>query len=106
MRVRFCANATTTQTIDVNFDHSKTNGSDVTPGLEGLFTFTTSSGVTFATAPFLKVNTGDSWTYEFKINLTSSTGTVNFFTKMRAGAHAFGGNSLALGGSPNLGNVQ
>src|SRR5204862_7540928 len=80
---------------------------NATPGLQALFTFTRSSGFTFGTAPFLKLNgTNDVWTYEFTVNMTGSTGTVNFFTKMRAGAHSFGGTSLALGGSPSLGNVQ
>src|SRR5438128_2636699 len=108
MRVRLSGGPTSgPQTIDVTFDHAKTNGATVTAGLEDLFTFTTSSGVTFGTAPFLKINgTNDVWTYEFTVNITSSTGTVNFFTRMRAGAHNFGGNSLALGGSPSLGNVQ
>src|SRR5439155_26028537 len=97
----------TPQTIDVTFDHAKTNGGTVTAGLEDLFTFTTSSSVTFGTAPFLKINgTNDVWTYEFTVNMSASTGTVNFFTRMRAGAHNFGGSSLALGGSPSLGNVQ
>src|SRR3989454_512174 len=108
MRVRLSGGPTSgPQTIDVTFDHAKTNGATVTAGLEDLFTFTTSSGVTFGTAPFLKINgTNDVWTYEFTVNITSSTGTVNFFTRMRAGAHNFGRNSLALGCSPSLGNVQ
>ncbi|TMF03079.1 MAG: hypothetical protein E6I38_13990, partial [Chloroflexi bacterium] len=104
MRVRLSGGATSgPQTIDVNFDYKK----NATAGLQDLFTFATSSGVTFGTAPFLKINgTNDVWTYEFTVNMTGSTGTVNFFTKIRAGAHNFGGNSLALGGSPSLGNVQ
>ncbi|PYR17363.1 MAG: hypothetical protein DMF98_27230, partial [Acidobacteria bacterium] len=78
MRVRLSGGATSgPQTIDVNFDYKK----NATAGLQDLFTFATSSGVTFGTAPFLKINgTNDVWTYEFTVNMTGSTGTVNFFT--------------------------
>src|SRR5206468_6687944 len=90
MRVRLSGGPTTSQAIHVTFDHSKTNGATVTAGLEDLFTFTSSAGVTFTT-PQLVFDSNDVWAYDFTVNMTSSTGTVNFFTKMRPGAHAFGG---------------
>ena len=49
------------------------------------------------------------WAYDFTVQMTGGadmTGSVTFFARMAAGAHRFTGSSLALNGTPSLGNLQ
>jgi hypothetical protein len=94
-------------TVDVDFDHSKTTGAIVRPGLIDLTNWAlhaddsnSSVALTWVTMPHLTVSTGDVWTYEFTVKTPNATGSpyVTFTTKMAAGAHAFTGSSLAFGG--------
>ncbi len=95
--------AANNQSITITFPHL--NGT--TPGFENLYNFTANGGVTFASAPVLSTPAGGTWSYTFSINSTSAGGSVNFFSRLAAGAHVNPGSSLKLGGSPSsMGELQ
>jgi len=107
MRVLLQHGPVTNQKITVDFDHTKTSGSSVFQGIENLTNFTAGTGVSFASGPTLTSSSGDTWTYTFFVNVTTTSDTdVEFTAKLSAGAHYFTGSSLAMGGTPSLGNVQ
>ncbi len=108
-RVLFTGGPATNQTIVVNFDHTKTSGGIVIPGLQNLFSFTNSTNVVITSGPTLSALPGvDTWSYTFVVNFNSATneGFVEFRTRMAAGAHNFTGSSLQLKGTPSLGTLQ
>lgn len=90
------------QSITLTFPHL----SGTTPGFENLYNFTTSSNVSFVSAPVLSAPASGSWSYTFKVNVTNG-GSVNFFARLAAGAHLNVGSSLKMGGSPSsMGELQ
>ena len=99
-----------TETIVVNFDHTKTPGSSSFLGIENLFGWTPSANVSIVSGPTLISPPGDDvWSYTFEVSMTgpnSATTFVEFRARLAAGAHLFTGSSLAMGGSPSLGNLQ
>jgi uncharacterized repeat protein (TIGR01451 family) len=114
-RVLLTGGPATAKTISVTFDHTKKSGNSIFKGFQDLSLggvlgtdFTVSPNVTITSGPTLTAPAGqDVWSYTFTIDLTNSNdGWVQFVTTMSAGAHYFGGSSLALGGSPSLGQLQ
>src|SRR5205809_1138685 len=111
-RVDFTNGPASNQTVVVQFDHTKTSGSTVLPGIQNLFTFSSSSNVVITSGPTLSAPVGvDTWYYTFVVDYTSvSEGSVNFFARLSAGAHTFTGSSLGLkgllNGSPSPGVLQ
>jgi uncharacterized repeat protein (TIGR01451 family) len=92
-------------TVSINFDHSKNSGA--IPGIQSLTLFGTTN-YSFSSPPTLTVTTGDVWTLTFsgsRLN-TTTDGFVEFRAVMAAGAHLNTGSSLAMNGSPSLGNLQ
>src|SRR5438552_1252876 len=105
LRVNMTGGPVTGQTITVTFDHQKTNGSVLKPGIQNLVGFAPSAGVTITSGPTLTIGTGDVWEYTLTVNMTTSAGDVHFTGNLSAGAHGFGGASLNMGGTPSLGNL-
>ncbi|MGI8733701.1 MAG: YDG domain-containing protein, partial [Pyrinomonadaceae bacterium] len=106
LRVHMTGGPIANQPITVQFDHTKTQGGSITPGIQNLTNFATSAGVTMTT-PVLSAPAGqDSWSYTFSVTLSGSTGDVNFNGIMAVGANNFSGSSLALSGTPALGTLQ
>jgi uncharacterized repeat protein (TIGR01451 family) len=96
--------ASTTYTVKVSFDHFKS--SDKSPGIQDLYGWTASPGVTFS-APQLTTSTGDVWVYTLTATVAqTSTPFVEFRGKLAAGAHNFTGNSLAVGVDNGGGNIS
>lgn len=90
------------QTITITFPHL----SGTTPGFENLFDFTTSSNVSFTSAPVLSAPASGDWSYTFTVNINNG-GSVNFFARLAAGSHLNVGSSLQLGGTPqSMGQLQ
>jgi uncharacterized repeat protein (TIGR01451 family) len=107
MRVYLTGGPATNKVITVHFDHTRSSGKLVTPGVQNLSQFVASPNVTITSAPILTDQVGDVWAYSFTVSLNNnSAGYVEFRARLGAGAHLFPGSSLALGGSPSLGNVQ
>lgn len=108
VRVAMTGGPVTNKVISVQFDHTKTQGTTVLPGIQNLINFTPSANVTFVSGPTLSAPPGaDTWTYTFTVNITTSlTAYVEFRARLSAGAHIFTGSSLALSGSPSLGTLQ
>ena len=111
MRVHMTGGPVTNQPIVVQFDHTKAQGGAITPGIQDLtgFTASSTSGTLTMTTPVLSAPAGtDVWSYSFNVTLTgnNSAGDVTFNGIMAVGANNFSGSSLALGGSPALGNLQ
>src|SRR5206468_10420122 len=83
----------------ISIDHA----SGATAGLESLTDFTPSSNVTMSPVTFAISHGGDSWDYTFTVDMTDNNeGFVTFNTRLRAGAHAFGGASLQVKGASTL----
>ena len=111
MRVHMTGGPIANQPIVVQFDHTKTQGGAITPGIQDLtgFSASSTSGTLTMTTPVLSAPAGtDVWSYTFNVTLTgnNSSGDVTFNGIMAIGANNFGGSSLALGGTPALGNLQ
>ena len=91
-----------TRTIVVDFDHTKSPGSNLFVGIENLINFTPSANVTITSGPTLSAPPGaDTWSYTFDVSMTggnNATGFVEFRARLAAGAHFFTGSSLAMGG--------
>ena len=111
-RMDFTNGPASNQTVVVQFDHTKTSGSTVLPGIQNLFTFSSTPNVIITSGPTLSAPAGvDTWYYTFVVDYTNaSEGSVNFFARLSAGAHNFTGSSLALkgllNGSPSPGVLQ
>src|SRR5436309_3946704 len=106
-RVHFESAQGNNQTIQVDFEHR--NGGSGFPGIQNLFSFSTSSNVVFTAPPTLSAPpTQDTWTYTFTVNvLNNQPGDVWFFARLAAGAHLNVGSSLALSGKPSsMGTLQ
>src|ERR1043166_5113269 len=107
-RVLFTAGPGSNVAVEVVFDHTKTTGSTVIPGIQNLLNFT-ASNVVFNSGPSLHAPAGsnpDIWSYVFNVNVTNTTGTVEFRSQMSPGANNNTGSSLALSGTPALGTLQ
>ncbi|MEO5803542.1 MAG: Ig-like domain-containing protein [Verrucomicrobiota bacterium] len=95
-RVTLNGGPTSNKTVTVDFPHSAGG----TPGIENLTSFVPSSNVVITAGPTL-TQAGENWTYTLKVNITNNQlGTVQFFARMRAGAHNFGGSSLMISSPP------
>src|SRR5215831_13834521 len=105
-RVNMAGGPVSNQTITVTFDHQKSLGATINPGIQNLFAFAPSAGVTIVSGPTLTVGTGDVWEYTFQVNMTTATGDVHFTGDLSAGSHNFGGSSLNMSGTPALGNLS
>jgi uncharacterized repeat protein (TIGR01451 family) len=107
MRVHLTSGPDTNVIVRVDFDHTKTSGTVIIPGIENLTNFTWSPNVTMVSPPALSAPAGaDTWSYSFTVSFTGSTADVNFTGMMAIGANNNTGSSLALGGSPSLGQLQ
>jgi uncharacterized repeat protein (TIGR01451 family) len=96
-----------TQVVRIDFDHTKTQGGVPIPGIQNLTGWTATGSVTITSPPVLTDTTGDVWAYSLTVSMpNSSTGTVEFFARISAGAHRFTGASLDLSGAPSLGTQQ
>src|SRR5438132_12660467 len=89
-RVNMTGGPVTGQTITVTFDHQKTLGPTLKPGIQNLVEFAPSAGVTITSGPTLTIGTGDVWEYTFTVNMTTPTGEVHFTGNLSAGPHHFG----------------
>ncbi|WP_183408135.1 S8 family serine peptidase, partial [Nocardioides pocheonensis] len=90
----------TPNTFTIEIDHA----SGATAGLESLTGFTPSANVSMGAVTFSTASGGDIWKYTFTASISNdSAGSITFNTKMRAGAHAFSGNSLQIKGAGTLG---
>src|SRR5258708_19383645 len=108
----FTLGPATNQTIVIQFDHTKTSGSAVLPGIQNLYHFSNSPNIVITSGPTLSAPVGvDTWYYTLVLNYTDTNeGFVTFFARLSAGAHNFTGSSLAmkglLNGSPPPGVLQ
>ena len=103
-RMRYAGGAANNQMIVLQFDHTKSSTSPPIPGIQNLFYFTNSPGVTFVSGPTLSAPVGvDTWYYTFVVNVASSTNAcfTEFRSRLSAGSHNFTGSSLALKGLLN-----
>src|SRR5213594_2796931 len=102
-RVDFTTGPASNQTVVVEFDHTKTSGSTILPGIQNLFYFSNSPNVVITSGQTLSAPVGvDTWSYTFVVDYTNANeGVVTFFARLSAGAHNFTGSSLALKGSLN-----
>src|SRR2546426_537595 len=102
-RVDFTNGPASNQTVVVEFDHTKTSGSTILPGIQNLFYFSNSPNVVITSGQTLSAPVGvDTWSYTFVVDYTNANeGVVTFFARLSAGAHNFTGSSLALKGSLN-----
>ena len=105
-RVNMTGGPVTDKIITVTFDHQKTLGPTIKPGIQNLVGFTPSAGVTITSGPTLTVGIGDVWEYTFTVTMTTPTGEVGFTGNLSAGSHNFGGSSLNMSGTPSLGNLS
>ena len=88
------------QLVTINFDHTK-NSSIVKRGIQDLFYFSSTANVQMTTPVVTGVTSTEDWYYTFTANVTNNqTGYVYFYARMCAGAHLFGGSSLALFNPP------
>src|SRR5437879_2540450 len=72
-RVHFTGGPASNQTIDVDFDHTKTSGQSVFFGIQDLVQFTTSSNVVITSGPTLSAPVGvDKWHYIFVVTATDA----------------------------------
>ena len=107
MRVSLCGGPAASQTIRVDFDHTKTQGARIYRGIDNLVGFTPSPNVLITSGPTLSDRSGDVWSYTFTVAVTDSQpGFVQFRARLSAGAHYFSGNSLGVTGSPALGMIS
>src|ERR1051326_5443066 len=107
MRVYTTGGPASNQTITVQFDHTKTAGT-LRQGIQNLYGFTSSPNVVITSGPTAYTPSGqDIWSYTFVVKLTDNTpGFVQFSGRLAAGSHLFGGSSLAIGGTPSLGQLK
>jgi subtilisin-like proprotein convertase family protein len=112
-RMRYSGGAANNQTIVLQFDHTKSSTTPPLTGIQNLFYFTNSPGVTFVSGPTLSAPVGvDTWYYTYVVNVTASTNVcfTEFRSRLSAGSHNFTGSSLALkgllNGSPSPGVLQ
>src|SRR5258706_6817895 len=85
-RVSLTGGAANGKTVTVMFDHTKSLGSRVNPGIQNLYMFTPSANVVIISGPTLSAPVGqDVWSYTFKVNLTDSApGFVEFRSRLSA----------------------
>jgi subtilisin-like proprotein convertase family protein len=112
-RIRYSGGAGNNQTIVLQFDHTKSSTTPPLTGIQNLFYFTNSPGVTFVSGPTLTAPVGiDTWYYTYVVNVAASTNVcfTEFRSRLSAGSHNFTGSSLALkgllNGSPSPGVLQ
>src|SRR5882724_10045111 len=107
MRVYMTGGPASNQTITVQFDHTKTAGT-LRQGIQNLYNFASSPNVVITSGPTPNTPSGqDIWSYTFTVKLTDNTpGFVQFNGRLAAGSHLFGGSSLAIGGTPSLGQLK
>ena len=98
------------RTFTISFDHTKTPGGSVIPGIENLTAFAaTGSGVSITSGPTLTVSSGDVWEYQLTVQMTGavgSTGAITFNARLSAGANRNTGSSLTVSADNGAGNVQ
>src|SRR5439155_21540202 len=93
------------QLIQLDFPH--VNGA--VPGIQNLFSFSTSPNVVFVAPPTLSAPpVAKTWSYTFTVNiLDNQPAFVYFFSRLAAGAHLNSGSSLAVTGKPSaMGKLQ
>jgi uncharacterized repeat protein (TIGR01451 family) len=106
MRLDFAAgqNGSNPNTFTISIDHANNNSA----GLESLTNFATSGNVTITGGipggiTFSTSQGGDIWNYSFTASISdASEGFISFNTRLRAGAHAFTGNSLQVKGAGTI----
>ncbi|MGZ4971760.1 MAG: beta strand repeat-containing protein, partial [Limisphaerales bacterium] len=105
MRLDITGGPATSQTFTVDFPRF---GTGTVPGIEDLYNWSVSTNVVIVSGPTLTVSTGSTWTYSITVNITNSAeADIYFFARLAAGSHAFGGNSLSIGGTPSsMGQCQ
>src|SRR2546426_4692530 len=97
-RAHFSYSKGNDQTIVLYFEH-RNNGF---PGIENLFSFSTSPNVVFTAVPTLSAPpSSTTWSYTFTVNiLNNQPAYVWFLARLAAGAHLNTGSSLTLSGDP------
>jgi hypothetical protein len=99
-RVLFTGGPQSNYVVTINFDHSK----GTSRGIEDLTGFLPSTNVIINSGPTLSAPAGvDIWSYTLNVTVTNAAPAyILYGATLSAGAHNFGGASLAMGGVAQL----